>query len=183
DHLDLLRLLSKVPRRRRVIVDGDGNYNDVIRLEGDYNQATAESARAWVETCDSLTEKICQPTLHPLRPNVRPFLFYAYNPAWERPLRGGAREFHLLCVGHTKFRWPALRRVLRAVEPNRGGVGRIGLVGHGWDAPPKWAAPFQLEDAYYSDPAYLRELGVEVFEAVPFAPVIDPMWEATVHPA
>jgi glycosyl transferase family 1 len=182
DCLDLLRLLGRVPRRRRVIVDGDGNYNDVIRLEGDYNHATAESARAWAEVCDSLADKICQPTLRPLRPNVRPFLFYAYNPAWERPLRGGRKEFDLLYVGHSKFRWPPLRRVLRAVEPVRGRVGRIGLVGHGWDAPPKWAAPLQLHDAYYSDPVYLLKLGVEVLEAVPFEQVIDRMSTATLNP-
>src|SRR5215510_14321747 len=34
DRLDLARLVGKVPRRRRVILDGDGNYNDVIRVEG-----------------------------------------------------------------------------------------------------------------------------------------------------
>ena len=37
DALDLVRLVSKVPRRRRVILDGDGNYNDVIAIDGDYN--------------------------------------------------------------------------------------------------------------------------------------------------
>ena len=38
------------------------------------------------ELCDSLCDKIFQPTYRPLRPNVRPFLFHAYDPAWERPL-------------------------------------------------------------------------------------------------
>src|SRR5262249_20586189 len=45
DRLDLLRLIDKVPRRRRVILDGDGNYNDIIRVDRDYNHADAESHR------------------------------------------------------------------------------------------------------------------------------------------
>ena len=43
------------------------------------------ASRRWVEVCDSLSDKIYQPTLHPLRPNVGTFLFHAYDPAWERP--------------------------------------------------------------------------------------------------
>ena len=31
----------------------------------------------------ALADKIYQPTLHPRRPNVGSFLFYAYNPAWD----------------------------------------------------------------------------------------------------
>src|SRR5262245_58491913 len=33
--VNLVRLLSKVPRRRRVVIDNDGMYNDVIRVDGD----------------------------------------------------------------------------------------------------------------------------------------------------
>src|SRR5262245_61173648 len=82
DPLDLLRVVSKIPRRRRVILDGDGNYNDVIHVAGDYNHRDAAAGRRWIEICDSLSDKICQPTLHPLLKNVRTFLFYSYNPAW-----------------------------------------------------------------------------------------------------
>ena len=73
--------------------------------------------------CDSLSDKICQPTLHPLRPNVRPFLFYAYNPAWERPLDSRAKEYGMVYVGHSKFRWRPMKQVLRGVEPIRERVG------------------------------------------------------------
>src|SRR4029453_16042255 len=42
DQLDLVRLVGKVPRGRRVILDGDGNYNDLISADGDYNHRDAE---------------------------------------------------------------------------------------------------------------------------------------------
>jgi hypothetical protein len=182
DHLDLLRLVGEVPRERRVILDGDGNYNDVICVEGDYNHPDAESGRRWIEVCDSLSDKICQPTLHPLRPNVRPFLFYAYNPRWVVPLDAHAKEFGMVYVGHSKFRWRPMYRVLQAIEPIREQVGRIALVGHGWDALPWWAAPMQLEHTYFSDAEYLRQLNIEVMPPVPFRQVIDWMGKATVNP-
>jgi glycosyltransferase involved in cell wall biosynthesis len=182
DQLDLVRLVAGVPRNRRVIIDGDGNYNDTVRAGGDYNHKDAESSRRWVEVCDSLSDKVCQPTLHPLRPDVRPFLFYAYNPAWAVPLDFRGKEYGLAYVGHSKFRWGPMRRVLQAAESVRDRVGRIALVGHGWDSPPWWADRLRLEEAYVSDAGYLGQLGVEVLPAVRFEEVIGWMSKATVNP-
>jgi hypothetical protein len=182
DPLDLLRLVSKVPRRRRVILDGDGNYNDPINVNGDYNHRDPESSRRWTEICDTIADKICQPTLHPLRPNVHPFLFYAYDPAWEAPLLSDSKDYDMLYVGHCKWRWQPMLRVLRAVKAARSRVGRIGLVGHGWKALPEWAVPMNMEDAYYSDPSFLNELGAEVLPPVPFTEVIPWMSRAAFNP-
>ncbi len=182
DHLDLLRLLGQVPRKRRVILDGDGNYNDVISVMGDYNHPDAGASQRWIEVCDSLSDKICQPTLRPLRENVRPFLFYAYNPGWEAPLNFSAKEYAMIYLGNSKFRWLPMRRVLQAIESIREEVGRIGLVGAGWDALPPWAVPMKMEEAYYSDLAYLRWLNVEVKSAIPFEQVIEWMSKAIFNP-
>ncbi len=182
DQLDLTRLVGKVPRRRRVILDGDGNYNDMISVDGDHNHRDPVDSRRWIELCGSLSDKICQPTLHPVRPDVRPFLFYAYNPAWEVPLEFSAKEYAMLYIGHCKFRWRPMCRVLHAIEPVRPQVGRIGLVGVGWDALPWWAVPMHLEDTYFSDPTYLQELGVEVLPPVPFEQVISWMSRASFNP-
>ncbi len=182
DHLDWVRLVGKVPRKKRVILDGDGNYNDPISADGDYNHQHAESARRWTEICDSLADKICQPTLHPLRPNVRPFLFYAYNPGWERELEFEGKDYSMVYVGHSKFRWRPMQRVLRAIEPVRDRVGRMALVGHGWDSPPWWADELNLKDAYSSNIDYLKELDIETLPSVRFEGVIDWMSKATFNP-
>src|SRR5215831_20078228 len=42
DNLDFARL-SKIPKRRTVIVDGDGNYNDFVSAEDDYNHSDEAS--------------------------------------------------------------------------------------------------------------------------------------------
>jgi hypothetical protein len=174
DRLDLARLVASVPRERRVILDGDGNYNDPLQVEGDYNHRHVEASRRWSEICDVLTDKVCQPTLHPLRSNVIPFLFYAYNPAWELPLEFASKSFAMIYVGHSKFRWGPMLRVLRAVEPIRDQIGRLGLVGEGWGELPWWASWMEIEDTYYTDGEYLRRLDVEVMPAVPFTEV--PRW-------
>ena len=182
DTVDLVRLVGRVPRRRRVVLDCDGAYNDAISVVGDVNHPDDAASRRWVEVCDSLADKIYQPTLHPLRPNVRTFFFHAYNPAWEQPLDSHAKEYAMVYVGNNWFRWRALRRVLGAIEPVRDRIGRIGLVGHGWDSPAPWASPTLIEDAYYTDPAYLRTLGVEVTPPVCFDRVIDHMGKGSFSP-
>lgn len=182
DRLDLVRLIGKVPRERRVIIDGDGNYNGTVNVENDVNHLDEASSRAWIDLCDSLTDKICQPTYHPLRSNVRPFLFYAYNPDWERPLDFTAKEFSMLYVGHSKFRWAPMQRVLNAIEPVRDEMGRIGLVGHGWNVVPAWATRMQIEGSYGVDKDYLSKLGLEVLPAVQFQKVIEWMGKATFNP-
>jgi len=182
DHLDLLRLVAKVPRARRVVIDGDGNYNDMVRVGCDYNHSDKATSLRWTEICDSLSDKICQPTLHPLRSNVRPFLFYAYNPSWEVPLDFNGKPYSMIYVGHSKFRWQPMQRVLQGLESIRSRIGRIGLVGHGWDSLPEWATRLHVEDTYFSDAAYLRELGVEVLGAIPFGQVIAQMSAAVFNP-
>jgi hypothetical protein len=182
DQLDMARLVSKVPRNRRVIIDGDGNYNDAIRVADDYNHPDAAASRRWIDACDAVSDKICQPTLHPLRPNVIPFLFYAYNPLWERPLDVGRREFDMIYVGHSKFRWQPMMRVLKGVEEVREQLGRIGLVGYGWDSPPHWASSMQLEQAYFADAEKLRRLRIEAVPPVHFEYVIDWMSKARFNP-
>ena len=75
-----------------------------------------------------------------------------------------------------------MERVLRAIEPARVKLGRIGVVGHGWGSTPPWATRMQIEDVYYTDRGYLRQLNVDVLPAVSFDKVIAWMSKATFNP-
>jgi hypothetical protein len=181
EQLGLARLLDRIPRERRVILDCDGKYNKPVCAVGDYNHRDEAASRRWTDVCDSISDKIFQPTLHPLRPNVRPFFFHAYDPAWEVPLDASPKEYGMCYVGTSWFRWRPLQRVLRAIEPVRDQVGRIGLVGLGWDSfPPDVSSNYR--DAYYTDPAYLRKMGVEVMGPVSFDQVIPWMSKGVFSP-
>jgi len=166
------RILSRIPRSRRVVIDCDGKYNDAIQIIGDVNHADADLSRQWLEICDSISDTILQPTYHPLRPNVKSFFFHGYDPSWEVPLNFDNKEFGMVYVGNNWFRWRSLRRVLDTVEPALQCVGRIAIVGNGWDRPAPWAKPVLPEDAYYTDPQYLLRLGIQVMPPIRFNEVI-----------
>ncbi len=182
DQLDFARFMTGVPRERRIVIDCDGAYNDLVSADGDYNHRDPATSRLWTEVCDSLSDKICQPTVCPLRGNVRPFLFYGFNPALTRDLDTSPKTYGMVYVGHSKSRWGPMKRVLRAIEPVRAQVGRIAFVGHGWDALPPWAVPMRMEDAFYTDLAYLQKLDVELFPPVRFEQVIPWMSRAVFNP-
>jgi glycosyltransferase involved in cell wall biosynthesis len=182
DHLDWVRLLDAVPRRRRVVIDCDGRYNDPLVIHGDFNHRTAEEGKAYVDFCDAVADKIYQPTPTPVRPNVGTFLFHVYDPNWEVPLDFSAKRYGVAYVGHSKFRWHGMQQFLRAAEPVRGEVGRIGFYGYGWDQPPYWASTLHMEDAYQVDFDYMRKLGVEAIQPVPFSEVIASMSSGVINP-
>ncbi len=182
DRVDWVRLLSAVPRERRLVIDCDGAYNDPIQFNGDYNHKTEDESRKWCEVCDSITDKIFQPTFRPKRPNVRPFLFHIYDTTWETPLDFSDKEFSMIYVGHTKFRWHGMSKVLRALEPIRERAGRIGLVGEGWDAPLEWTEWQDIKDNYYVDRDYLKKLRVEALPPIPYNQVPATMSKGTFNP-
>jgi hypothetical protein len=180
--LDWVRLVEAVPRRRRIVIDCDGAYNDPIEYGGDYNHLTAESSRHWIAVCDSLSDKILQPTYHPRRANVRPFLFHIYDPTWEAPLTFADKEFSMIYVGHTKFRWRGMYKVLRAIERVRDRVGRVALVGEGWAEPEDWMESEEHKPRYYVDRSYLKAVGVEALPAVPYGRVTETINKGVFNP-
>ncbi len=182
DRLDWARLLEAVPRRRRVVIDCDGAYNDPIEVSGDYNHRSADSSLKWRQVCESLSDKICQPALRPRRANVRPFLFHIYDPTWESPLDFSGKDFSMIYVGHTKFRWHGMSKVLGALEPVRGRLGRVGLVGEGWDRPPEWTEWLEVKADYHVDRDYLAKLRIEVMPPVPFRQVTATMNRGVFNP-
>src|SRR5262245_9517990 len=116
DVLDLARLVGRFSRKRRVVIDCDGKYNDPISVAGDVNHPDTKSSRDWIAVCDRLSDKICQPTWHPLPSNVRPFFFHGYGPDWEQILDFGKKRYGMVYVGNNWFRWRSLERLLKTME-------------------------------------------------------------------
>ena len=93
---DWRRLLSSVPRARRAVIDRDGNYNNSISVNGDFNTwGSPKEQRLWTETCDSLSDTILQPTYRPLRSNVPTILLSRLQP-----ILGGAAQLRKQGVRH-----------------------------------------------------------------------------------
>jgi hypothetical protein len=180
--LQLARLLSRLPRRRRAIMDADGMYNQRIAVDAyDRNHPSDEQRSEWIEYYGKLADKILQPTFTPLEPEVGALPFYGYDP--RGAIEGSrAKRFDLLHVGHNWWRWREMSRVLLpALERIRSRLDGIGFVGSWWDAPPRWAADLGLQDAFCADADWLRRLGIQILPPVPFSEVVGTMASARVN--
>jgi hypothetical protein len=194
----LARLLDGVPRERRVIIDCTGRYNETVRVEHDFNhleKMEGHQGWEWVEGFRAVSDRVLQPTLRPLRDDVRPFLFHGFDPkATARPYEsareaarawagenGPAREYGVAYVGTNWQRWSQVRRFLEAVEPLRADLGRTCLVGWDWDKRPDWAAQMGVQGVD-TDPELLRRLGVETKPAIPYDQFIPFLGQARFSP-
>jgi hypothetical protein len=184
----LAQLLDGMPRERRVIIDCCGRYNETIRVEHDFNhleKMEGHQGWEWVEGFQTVSERILQPTLTPLREDVRPFLFHGFDPkAVARPYEsageaaaawsgsnGAAKAYGVSYVGTNWQRWSQMRRFLEAIEPLQQELGRICLAGWDWDKRPDWAVQLGIQGVD-TDPALLERLSVETKLAIPYDQLI-----------
>jgi glycosyl transferase family 1 len=180
--LRLSHLLNRIPRERRVILDADGMYNDVISVDGyDHNHPNESTRIRWKNYCEALTDRIFQPTRRPLCRQAAPILFYGY--AGGPPVQpASAKRWDVLHVGHNWWRWRQVGGTLMpALERIRPRLGGIGFVGSWWDAPPVWAAELGLSEAFACDPAWMRRIGVQIVPPVPYADVVATMSTARIN--
>lgn len=184
----LAQLLDGIPKERRVVIDCTGRYNETIRVEHDFNHLERmdnHQGWEWIEGFQAVANIILQPTLAPLRPDVRPFLFHGFDPgsvarpyasaaeaaqAWSGGADGG-KPYGVTYVGNNWQRWTQVRRFLEAIEPIQDQVGPICLSGWAWDYRPDWAAELDIQ-GIDTDPALIQRMGVETQWGVSFDGVI-----------
>ena len=180
----LAQLLDGMPKERRVIIDCYGRYNETIRVEHDFNhleKMDGHQGWEWIEAFQAVSNKMLQPTLKPLRSDVRSFLFHAYDPAgvvcrhsspteaakaWSGTTNG-TKPYGLTYVGNNWQRWTQMRRFLEAIESLKSDLGPICIAGWDWDRRPDWAIQLGVQGADV-DPVLLERLGVERRNAIPF---------------
>jgi hypothetical protein len=194
----LARLLDGVPKDRRVVIDCCGRFNETVRVEHDFNhleKIDGHQGWEWVEGIEAVSGKVLQPTLTPLRPDVHPFLFHAYDPSAVEGANGSPREaarawfgegaprkpYGLVYVGHNWQRWSQIRRFLEAVESLREELGPICLAGWRWDQRPEWASELGIAGVDV-DPELLKRLNVETKSTIPFDEVKSLMGQARFCP-
>jgi hypothetical protein len=184
----LAHLLDGVPRERRIIVDCTGRYNETINVEHDFNHLEKMDNHLgweWIDGFDAVAKTILQPTLAPLRPSARGFLFHGFDPAAvERPYEtaeqaarswtgkaADPKPYGMVYVGNNWQRWSQMRSLLKAVEPIKQSIGPMCLTGWAWDYRPDWAAELGI-DGIDTDPGMLWDMGVELKGNISFDQVI-----------
>jgi hypothetical protein len=184
----LARLLDGVPREKRILLDCSGRYNETIRVEHDFNhleRVDGHQAWEWMEGYEAVSGQILQPTLHPLRPDVTPFLFHGFHPpavfrpysspteaarAWQSS--NGSKPYGLAYVGNNWQRWSQLAPLLEALAPLSDRLGTPVLSGWDWDKRPDWAVEHGLAGVDV-DVDLLVRLRAETTWGVPFNEFIE----------
>jgi len=180
----LARLLDGIPRERRVLADLWGRFNETVRIDHDFNHLEKFEGHLgweWVEAFQAVSDRITQPTLAPLRRDVRSFLFHGYDSgsvaknyetadaaaaAW-RAAGPNEKPYGLMYVGSNWQRWQEVARFLEQYGPARGEVGQACLVGWDWDKRPDSAVEQGIL-GIDTDPSLLARFDVEVRHGVQF---------------
>ncbi|MGE0768701.1 MAG: hypothetical protein AB7L90_19805 [Hyphomicrobiaceae bacterium] len=194
----LAHIIDGVPRKRRAVVDLWGRYNETIRIDHDFNHLEKLDGHLgweWDEAIKAVSELILQPTLRPLRKDVRPYLFHGFDPAAvvrpsETPQHAAERwrsasldekPFGVMYVGSNWQRWEQVRRFLTGYAGARHQVGRACLIGWDWGARPDWAVEKGIM-GIDSDAEFLKSLDVEIRHGVRFDEVVDLLGQARFAP-
>ncbi len=182
--LRMPRILARVPRERRAIVDADGKYNQVISVDAyDRNYVYEQDRLEWFAHYRSVTDKIMQPTLAPREPGVIPLPFYGYDPTSRiAPDASPPKRFDIMHVAHNWWRWREVSTcLLPAMQQIRPHVRQICFMGSWWDAPPAGARELNLEAAFGVDNDWFRQLNIQISPPVPYTDVIRVMSEGWVN--
>jgi hypothetical protein len=184
----LAYLLDGVPRERRIIVDCTGRYNKTIQIEHDFNHLEKMDNHLgweWIDGFSVVAKNILQPTLSPLRPDARGFLFHGFDPgAVERSYNTPAeaagawsgkcaeqKKYGMVYVGNNWQRWSQMKYLLQKMEPIKQRIGPICLTGWAWDYRPDWATELGI-DGIDTDPVMLQRMSVELRGNISFDQVI-----------
>jgi hypothetical protein len=180
----LARILDRVPRERRVIIDCCGRYNETVRVEHDFNhleKIDGHQGWEWVEGFQAVSDRILQPTFASRRADAKPFLFHGFDPtgvvngvnspvkaaaAWTSPI-GESRPYGVVYVGNNWQRWSQVQPLLKSIASDRESIGPICFVGWDWNERPDWAIELGIRGADV-DPALMEQLEVEIRPAIPF---------------
>ncbi len=174
----LARMMDRIPRHKRVVLDLWGRFNDTIRIDHDFNhleKIDIHPSWEWTEAISALGGLVLQPTLHPRRSDVGSFLFHGFDQAavarpyataeeaaarWQQQ-DSAARPYGIVYVGSNWQRWSQVRPFLESYRTAAERVGQVCLTGWDWSERPGWAAELGIA-GIDTDPELLADLRVEV---------------------
>lgn len=177
---DGLRCIErKLPRARRVVIDPDAKYSEVVRIGADANHPSSNAGEFWRALYQQLSDTILQPCLGPMTGGAKRFLYFGvdrHRPS--RPVQDGKKRFDLIYVGNNWYRWHDFLWLFTKVASIRARLGRIAVFGNYWFGDP---AP-GFEEHTYSDPGFLQAHGIESYPSVAFDEVEYQMGQGKFHP-
>lgn len=194
----IARMMDRIPREKRIVLDLWGRYNDTVRIDHDFNHLEKFDGHPgweWHQAIKALGDKILQPTLHPRRGDVGSFLFHGFDPeAVARPYASAAeaarawksadpsrRPYGVGYVGSNWQRWTEVLRFLEGYRPVANKVGQVCLAGWDWSERPGWAVQMGIAGVD-TDPDLLADLRVEVRMGIRYDRIVSLLGQARFAP-
>lgn len=181
--LRIPRILAEIPRERRVVLDADGMFNQLVTVNGyDHNHASDSDCHHWRSAYAELTDRVLQPTLAPLDGRAIPMPFFGYDARRElAPDSSPPKRYDLVHVAHNWWRWEELSKsFLPAVARVRSELNGICFVGSWWHGAPP-ATPEHHLPAFWVDREQFERLRIEIRPAVHFTKVVQVMSEGRIN--
>lgn len=184
----IARMMDRIPREKRIVLDLWGRFNETVRIDHDFNHLEKFDGHPdweWKQAMTALGGTILQPTLKPRRADVGSFLFHGFDPeAVDKPydsakeaaeawLAGdrGARPYGVVYVGSNWQRWSQVKAFLEGYRRSAERVGQMCLAGWDWAERPGWARDMGIAGVD-TDPDLLADLRVEVRMGIRFDRVV-----------
>jgi len=194
----LARLIDHIPRQRRIALDLWGRYNDTVRIEHDFNhleKLDGHQAWEWQEAIQSISDRVLQPTLSPVKTGVGSFLFHAFDSSsvmsGQRSAKDAAaawcsagpteKPYGAAYVGSNWHRWAGVRDFLEQYDKVRAKIGPARLSGWDWSERPQWAIDNGIAGVD-TDPELLARLGVEVGDGMRYHEIVPLLGRARFAP-
>lgn len=178
-------MLDHFPRSRRLIIDTDGMYHELIQLDGyDFNHNCEADRRAWINYMDSLGDTVVHTLMNTSRfHKARALPLFGFDPALQIGAAASPpKVWDILHVGHNWWRWREVEQeLLPAFHQIRDRVGDIGFLGLWWNAPPDEGPEAGPSPAFWSDPYAFKRLRIKTPTAVNYNDVITTMSTARIN--
>lgn len=178
-------MLDHFPRSRRLIVDTDGMYHELVQFKDyDFNHENEAARQFWLNYMDGLGDKVVHTLMNESRfPKATALPFFGYDPAMEiAPAEVPPKTWDILHVGHNWWRWREVEaELLPAFHRIRDKVGEIGFIGLWWDAPPDEGPEAGPSNAFLADPYAFKRLRIKTPRAVNYNDVIKTMSTARIN--
>lgn len=178
-------MLGHFERDKRLIVDTDGMYHELVELGGyDFNHESEADRRKWIAYMDALGDTVVHTLMGRSRfPKAQALPFFGYDPELEiDPVAAPGKTWDILHLGHNWWRWQEVEQeLLPAFHAIRERVGRIGFIGLWWDQPPEEGPDAGPCDAFLADPYTFKRLRIETPPAVNYNDVIKTMSTARIN--
>lgn len=163
---DLDEIRSNVSRSKIVIVDPDCRYTEA-----------SESREYWIQTYDSLSDNILQPTLGNItKRNVSKFIYFGIDS--NNSISDVKKDFDFLYVGNNWYRWKDIYNFVASTSRIRDRLCSIAVMGNYWDE----KTMNGYEKVSSSVPEFLQANNVSIIKPAPYGKVENSMSRGLINP-